>query len=153
MEIIIRQLPKPITPVTGGEEYLNSLKLDQEAIHAVYLWRALPDYKHDVLAQDVLNVLGQLHKLTLKVHQHDGDVIIAKDQKNATYYLVGSWWDSRYVCRGLLRCRKNAKRHCYLTNGQASTGTTEVKHYGEQLQIIYPEIQTILEAFHFAGND
>lgn len=146
MEIITRNLPKPIKPEKGNEEPLARYSDEQK--EAIYLWRSIPKYQHDVLVHDVLAVIGERHKLKLTLKEIGGTVplsdgIVATDDKGTTYFLVGSWWDCRFVCRGLLKRRKGVNRASYLINGQSCKGTIQVEHYGEQLQIRYPEIQEI----------
>lgn len=139
METITRSLPKPIVPQKGYEEPLKDYTPEQK--EAIYLWRAIPDYRRNVLSHDVLKVINQRHNLKLSVWEVHGDTIVATDGKHS-YYLLGSWLDCRFICRGLLKGRKGSK-HRFLCNGQASTGTIQVEHYGEQLQITYPDLQSI----------
>src|SRR5688572_12299338 len=101
MEIITRNLPTPIKPIPQG--HLPMVEYNQTEKEAIYLWRALPDYKRNVLIQDVLDVIGQRHNIKLTHYPYDCDAIVAKDLKGTTYYLVGSWHDCRFICNGLLK--------------------------------------------------
>lgn len=146
METITRKLPIPVVPLYGNEEALSNYTDYQKNI--IRLWRALPDYRANILVHDVLAVISERHKLHLIFKQWlHGDTIVATDGRT-TYYLVGSWHDSRYICNGLVKGRKGCK-HTYLINGQSNTGTIQIEHYGEELQIDYPEIKDILKNLPF----
>lgn len=150
METIIdRKLPVPIVPGPINETYLDSIGVDAAGKRNVGLVNALGAYQNSTLTQDVLDVLGERHKLKLRLFALGGGSICAKDDKGTLYYLIGSWWDCRYVCRGLVKRRKGVRRATFLINGQASTGTIQVEHYGEQLQIRYPEIKEILDNLYY----
>lgn len=141
-EIIARKLPKPIPEIHGP----LPCHYTPEQVLAVTQWRALPQYKENVLAQDVLDVIGERHKIKLTLRKY-GETIAATDGKH-TYYLIGSWFGSFFLCRGLVKGRKGAK-HTFLINGQANTGTVQVEHYAELMRIDYPEIQAIIKKLPF----
>lgn len=152
METITRKLPQPVTPGEANESYIQKTYTPAQQA-AIRLYNGLPKYKRDVLIQDVLNVLGERHKLKLSHKGHTetaplSNDIVATDDKGNTYILVGSWHDCRFICNGLLKKRKGCRAR-YFINGQASTGTIQVEHYGEQLQIAYPEIMPILKGLPF----
>ena len=140
METIYRNLPLPLQPMMGNEEPLA--RFSQHEKETIYLWRAIPNYKATILVHDVLNVISERHGLHLTYDQSVIDAVVAHDGKTR-YYLIGSWYDHRFTCRGLLKGRKNARIHHYLPNGQADTGTIQIEHYGEQLQIDYPDLREI----------
>jgi hypothetical protein len=153
MEIITKQFAKPITPIPPSPEMVkqeDKYGYTPEQREAIAKWRAIPAFRQSVLVHDVIAVINARHNFNLFLAGEIKDgVLTLQDKKRNTYYLIGSWHDSRYICNGLVKRRRGVKRATYLINGQANTGTIQIEHYGEQLQIQWPEIKEIFALIPF----
>ena len=128
---------------------LTQLGYSQEKIQAIAKYQVMLDAKHSpevgqVICDRITNILfHQSIKTVLTFDYWKGHTLFAKDAKGYPYVVPGSWWDIRYVVRGLIRQRrKNTRWHWYI-NGQAAEGSINVGHFGEQVQLRFSEFDGI----------
>ena len=92
-------------------------------------------------------------KTVLSFYRWDGEDLYANDQYGRLCVILGSWWDVRYVLRGVVRQRARKRRWRFMCNGQASTGSVQVAYFGESEQLRFPEFEGIEDGAHKAMCD
>jgi hypothetical protein len=80
----------------------------------------------------IVNAIGVLVKVQLTFETWADGNIYARDDKNRRHVIIGSWSGNRYFARGLVRQRRKVGKFAWQINGQASTGTIQVEHFGEE---------------------
>ena len=149
-------MPVQVKPVEYKESHRAELEKQRytvEEIDAIALFHGMTDAKYATEAGQVIcNYVAEKLGLALTFGQwHDGNVY-CKNHKGVPHVIIGSWWDHRYVLRGLVRPARRGARFRWFLNGQASTGALQVAHFAEEDEVRFPEFQKIADDQHAAVN-
>jgi hypothetical protein len=147
---------KTETYLSENHDRLASEGYNDDEILAFARWNGWMEAKHSPEAAQI--ILGHINerikasgsRTVLRFRLWDGDDLYAWDQKDRSCVIPGSWWDIRYIPRGVCRQRKRLGRFRFLPNGQASTGSVQVAYFMEDFQICFPEFEGIDAARHAA---
>ena len=102
---------------------------------------------------DELTKQGEKVPKGLAFKQWNGEYLIMVDAKGYNYCVPGSWWDCRYIVRGLIRQRARNKPWFWLINGQADKGSIQVGCFGEHIQFRFPEFDGVGSEWVAALNE
>ena len=92
-------------------------------------------------------------RTVLSFYRWDGEDLYANDQYGRLCVVLGSWWDVRYVLRGVCDSVPVNVVGDSCANGQASTGSVQVAYFGENEQLRFPEFEGIEDGAHKAMNE
>ena len=139
--------------INDNRERLGRLGYDEQAIEAFAYEQMMRRAMHDREAGETIlehvNALLKLRKVrsVLTYRMWDGDDLYAYDQLGRSCVCLGSWWDIRYVLRGVVRQKKRGVSYRFMPNGQASTGSIQLAYFGEDTQFRFQEFEGILERY------
>ena len=148
-----------VEPVSFTEKHRQSLaqqKYTPEEIDVVALEQGLYDAKHSGEAgQLICNYVGSKCNLTLIFDQWDGDNVNCRSRTGMRHVIIGSWWEHRYILRGLVKPRSKPLRFRFrwLINGQASTNSVQVAHFAEHDEVRFPEFKEIADQYRAAMDN
>ena len=142
--------------VAENRERLADLGYDEAGILALARLEGFHGAKKTgEAAQVILDHVNALLKArrvrtVLSFYRWDGEDLYANDQYGRLCVVLGSWWDVRYVLRGVVRQRARKRRWRFMCNGQASTGSVQVAYFRENEQLRFPEFEGIEDGAHKA---
>ena len=146
-----------VQPVSFPEKHRQSLaqqKYTPEEVEVVALAQGLYDAKHSAEAgQLICSYVGSKCNLTLTFSQWHGEGIYCTSRTGMTHVIIGSWWEHRYILRGIIKPRRKGHRFRWLINGQASTGSVQVAHFAERDEVGFPEFKEIADQYQAAMDN
>ena len=133
--------------LTKNHTRLKQAGYTENQISAIAAKQAISQLKHspqtgEIITTRINYLLKQAKSKTiLTFHKWHGDNLYTTDQKKRTHVTTGSWWDHRYIIRGVVRQHKPTFH--FLCNGQSSTGSTQIGLWNETEQLHFPEFENI----------